>query len=498
MDLSVFTPVGMTPGLLPVFILLAIQIILGGLDNLLHHELTEALPTRPSARRELGLHGARELIYAGVFAVLALIRPEGVWAIALGAVLVAEIAITLADFIEEDRTRVLPPLERVLHTILALNYGAILAVLTPVLWGWAQMPTGLAVEMRGLWTPILLVGAVGVGLWGLRDVYAFATLREPPEPRATPSGRTVLVTGATGFLGRDLVAQLVERGDTVIALTRHRMKAERVLGAHVEPVTSLDDIDPTRPIHAIVNLAGANVAAGSWTAKRRERLLSSRLQTTRAVTDLIERQGMRPRVLVNASAVGLYGDGGEAPLDETVRPPRGVFTAELCKSWEAAARRAEMFDVRTVCLRLGLVFGRDGGAFPNLVMTRALGVLARFGHGRQWMAWIHKADAVGLIVHALDNDLLQGPVNAVAPGAARHGEVINQLAGRRIILPVPAWLLRAALGEMSTLFLASQRVRARKALQAGYSFAYPGLREALGDLTGPVRPIPPIKHARPS
>lgn len=498
MDLSAFLLPELAPGLLPVFILLSLQVFLGGMDNLLHHELTEALPTKPSARRELGLHGAREILYAVIFATLALARPEGLWALALASILAAEIAITLADFVEEDRTRVLPPIERILHTIMALMYGAILALLAPVLWTWAQAPTALMVETRGVWTLVLLIAAVGVGLWGIRDLYAFATLREPPRRATPPSGHTVLVTGATGFLGRDVVAQLLERGDTVIALTRHRLKAERLLGPDVEPVTSLEDIDPARPIHAIINLAGANVAAGPWTAKRREVLLGSRLKTTRAVTDLIERQGLRPRVLVNASAVGIYGDGGEDPLDETVRPPRGVFTAELCKSWEVAAKRAESFDVRTVMLRFGLVFGRDGGAFPSLVMTRALGVVARFGRGRQWMAWIHKTDAVGLILHALETDLLRGPVNAVAPGAARHGEVIARLAGRRLIVTVPSWLLRATLGEMSELFLASQRVRARKALQAGYSFAYPGLREALSDLTGPVRPTPPAKHVRSS
>ncbi|MEQ8404779.1 MAG: TIGR01777 family oxidoreductase [Oceanicaulis sp.] len=479
-----------TPGLTPVFALLALQIVLGGLDNLLHHEMTEALPAKPGARRELALHSARELIYAGVFAVFALLRPEGGFAILLAAVLVIEIVITLADFVEEDRTRVLPPFERVLHTVLALNYGAILALLAPVLWSWAQAPAGLAIEIRGAWTPILLIAAAGVGAWGVRDLIA-ALQPDAPARAPEPSGRNVLVTGATGFLGQALTTALKARGDAVIALSRTPARAARRLG--VAAVGDLADLPADTRIHAVINLAGANVADRPWSAARRRTLMNSRLTVTRAVTGLIERLDHKPDVLVSASAVGIYGDGGDAVLDETAPSPEGVFTADLCRAWEAAAGKARRAGVRTVVLRFGLVFGRDGGAFPRLVMTRALGVLARFGSGRQWMAWIHKADAVGLILHALDTPALNGPVNAVAPAPARHGEVIAALTGRRLVIPVPACLLKAGLGEMSRLFLDSQKVRARTALASGYAFTFPTLGEAVTDLTDRRR----FKEAEP-
>ncbi len=429
MSLDLVFAATLEPGLVPVFILLAIQIVLGGLDNLLHHEMTEALPTRSSAR-------------------------------------------------------ILPPFERVLHTILALNYGALLALLAPVLWAWAQQPAALTLVDRGLWTPVLSVAAVGVGLWGLRDAYAALTLRPIQTDKPRPSGRTVLVTGATGFLGCSLVADLVARGDDVIALTRNPGKARRCLGPDVHCINDLKRIDGDARIHAIVNLAGANVADRLWSTARRRVLIQSRLRTTRAVLDLVKRLRWTPEVLVSASAVGVYGDGGEAELTEATRPPNGVFTAELCKMWEATAGEADLRGVRTVRLRFGLVLGRGGGAFPRLIMTRALGVLTRFGNGRQWMAWIHKADALGLIHHALRTRDLSGPINAVAPVRARHGEVIRAIAGpRRIVMALPAGLLRALLGEISELFLASQKVSASKASASGYRFAFADIHAAVDDLT---------------
>jgi hypothetical protein len=482
-----------TPGLLPVFLLLAVQIGLGGLDNLLHHEMTEALPARPEARRELGLHSARELIYSGVFVVFACLRPDGVFALIFAAILLGEILITLADFIEEDRTRVLPPFERVLHTILALNYGAVLALLAPVLWAWAQAPAAVVVETRGAWTPLLLIAALGVGLWGVRDL--IAAQRPAHQTPVEPSGRTVLVTGATGFLGHDLVAALKARGDHVIALSRRPRTAARKLG--VEAVADMNAVRTETAISTIINLAGANIAARPWSPARRRALLDSRLTTTRAVNALIARLETPPAVLINASAVGVYGDGGETPLDEDAPSPRGTFTADLCRAWEAEAEKARQHTVRTVLLRFGLIFGRDGGAFPRLTLSRPFGMLARFGTGRQWMAWIHKHDAIGLILHAIDTPALDGPVNAVAPAAARHGQVIGALANRRLVVPIPAFALKAGLGEMSRLFLDSQKVRARKALASGYAFAYPTLNEAVADLTAHRKPLEIQSWERP-
>lgn len=466
-----------------VLILLGIQILLGGFDNLWHHELTEALPGRLSARREISLHAARELIYAGVFLTLAWTQPGGVLAWVFGAILLLEIGITLADFIEEDRTRTLPALERVLHTVLALNYGAILVLLLPYLAEWAGRPTGITLVEHGWWSPVLTVCAVGVFAWGVRDTIAGVTLyrrarqtgpaAEPPE-----SGRVVLVTGGTGFIGQIFVRRRLARGDRVIVLSRDPRKARALFGGRADVVTDLDLIAPATRIDAIINLAGARVADLPWWPARRRVLLDSRLEVTRAIIRLVARLQTRPDVLVNASAIGAYGDRGETPLPEHASRPLGVFTADLCRVWEMEAERARRLGVRVCILRFGLVLGRDDGVFPRLVMTRPLGVLPQFGDGRQWMGWVHVDDALGVLDRALDDRRMAGPFNVVAPGGARHGEVIRALAGPRLVLPVPAALLKLGLGEMAQLFLASQKVVPERLERLHHAFRYPDMESA--------------------
>ena len=211
--------------------LLAVQILLGAGDTLYHHELKERLAWRPSQARELRLHGARNLLYAGFFLVLAWLEPRGFFAIALIAVLAVEAGLTLWDFVEEDRTRRLPASERVLHAIMALNFGAILVLLLPVLITLSGRATALSPVSHGLWSLFLSVAALAVATFGLRDLVAAgraqrlsdsdpADLMEPTQAR-----RHVLVTGATGFIGRRLVAALVARGQAVTVLTREAARA---------------------------------------------------------------------------------------------------------------------------------------------------------------------------------------------------------------------------------------------------------------------------------
>src|SRR5580704_12293046 len=168
----------MTPDLMtPVLILILVQAVLGATDNLIHHEVEAALPSRPGARLELTLHASREAIYAVLFAGLAWLEWRGLWAFALGGLLAAEVAITLKDFLVEDRTRRLPPFERVLHTVLAIGYGAILAMLTPILIGWAAAPTALAPASHGLLSWIMSLASLGVGAWSVRNWIAVMALR---------------------------------------------------------------------------------------------------------------------------------------------------------------------------------------------------------------------------------------------------------------------------------------------------------------------------------
>src|SRR5688500_18706340 len=230
-------------------VLLVMRVALGGLDNLWHHELEERLPGRREARVELALHSGRELCYALMFAGLAWWEWRGAWTAVVVGLLAAEVCITLADFIVEDRTRRLPKLERVLHTVLAMNFGALLAVLGPALLAWARLPTAIARVDYGLASWLLTAAAVGVLAWwvryaiGARGHFAAATsLRLGLQPRRSAEPKTVLVTGATGFIGRKLVYRLVGRGDGVIVHARSAVKAADLFGPHVDIVTDLADI----------------------------------------------------------------------------------------------------------------------------------------------------------------------------------------------------------------------------------------------------------------
>lgn len=485
------------PALDIVFVILTVQILLGGFDNLWHHELSEGLPGRVSARTEIGLHAARELIYAVVFLIFAWVEPHGPWAVALGIVLMGEILITLADFLEEDRTRKLPPLERVLHTVLAINYGVFLALLIPILWGWAQLPGALTPVDRGLWSLFFSLAGAGVLIWGVRDALAWITLDRRARDRIAPgpvvaSGRTVLVTGATGFLGQDLVHRLQLRGDHLIILSRDTLKAAAMFGNNVSVVDDLQRLAAETQIDAIINLAGANVADMPWWDGRKQVLLDSRLTPTAAVIALVHRLHNKPQVLVNASAVGAYGNRGEAALPEHASRPLGEFTADLCRVWENEANRAAAAGVRVCCLRFGLIFGRDGSAFPKLALGRRFGVTPQFGCGRQWMSWVHKLDALRAIEFALDQPRLNGPINVVAPTQVRHRQVMRSIAGTGLLLPIPAILLKTVLGEMADLFLASQRVRPDALQAAGFRFNFPEIEGACQNLL--ARHVTPHEH----
>jgi len=297
--------------------------------------------------------------------------------------------------------------------------------------------------------------------------------------------RTVLVTGATGFIGSALVAQLLARGDSVVALSRNATKARRKLGARVQIVESLAQIAPSAVIDAVVNLAGEPLAGGPWNAARKRRFVDSRVQTTAQLIDLFERLASPPAVLVNGSAVGYYGERGDDTLDER-DGPRDEFLSTLCQQWEAEARRAEMLGLRVCLLRTGLVFGAGGGLLAPLLLSSRLGLGAVFADGRQWQPWIHMDDEIGLILHLIDHPTLSGPFNATSPEPVTQRALMDAIAAelrRPRWLRVPASLLKLS-GEMSVLFTVSQRVLPTFALESGYVFRYPTLAAALRQIIG--------------
>jgi uncharacterized protein (TIGR01777 family) len=457
-----------------VLILLVCQGILGAIDTLWHHEATARLPASPTARQELVLHGLREGIYAVIFLTLPWLRWEGWLAWALVALLAVEVVITLQDFLLEDRTRRLPPSERVLHTVMAMSYGALLVLLAPLIVQWAGRPAGFAFESHGALSWIATGLGLGVLAWMVRDLAAGTRAAERSVAMASPSGRTVLVTGATGFIGAVLMERLLARGDRVVALARDDIAA-RLRWPCAMIVRSLGDVPSDMKIDAIVNLAGAPVVAGPWTQARRRVLLGSRLEVTRAVNALAARLERRPSVIVGASAVGVYGDRDEEALAEDAGAGGG-FMADLVRTWEV--EQAKGVAQRVCILRYGMVFDRDSGPLALMALPARLGLGAVLGGGRQWAPWIHLEDAVRLIETALADSRYDGPINAVAPDRITQGELTRALAFRFRTpqwVRVPAWPLRLMLGEMSDLFLASQRVEPRKLQALGFGWTRPEL-----------------------
>jgi uncharacterized protein (TIGR01777 family) len=469
-----------------LWILLCNQVVMGAFDTVYHHELTERLPWRASQGHELALHAIRSVLYATVLMVLGFFEPNGIWALALLAVLVVEVAITLMDFVEEDLTRALPASERINHTLLALNYGAILALLVPILLDWSHAPATIKPVWHGLWSVFLAASGTGVLISGLRDFFAARRAGQLVASRAAElvaalsERQHILVTGATGFIGSRLVAALAEAGHQVTVLARDPKKAA-ALTPPFRLITSLDQIASDTRLDTVINLAGEPIANGLWTVAKRRRALRSRLTMTRDVVRLIGRLEKKPALLLNGSAIGWYGLWQDETLTE-FDGGKACFTHRLCESWERMAMRAQRHGVRVVRLRIGLVLGTEGGLLSRMLTPFEFGLGGPMGSGRQWMSWIERDDLIRLIAYVIATPKLRGAVNATAPAPVRNADFARELGRafrRPAVVPIPAFALRL-LGDLADeLLLGGQQVLPDKALASGFTFRHETLRSAL-------------------
>jgi uncharacterized protein (TIGR01777 family) len=284
------------------------------------------------------------------------------------------------------------------------------------------------------------------------------------------------ITGATGFIATELIPRLVERGHECVAFSR---TAQRVVAGCAETRAIRVDGGPDLSgLDACINLAGESIV-GRWTTAKKRRIRESRLNLTRSLVDAMESSPVR--LLVNASASGYYGDRGDETLNESSAQGAG-FLADLCREWESTALCARNFGARVALLRIGFVVSPHGGAMDLVRPLFRLGLGGRLGSGKQWMPWVHVTDVVGLILHLLENESCDGAYNAAAPNSVRNAEFTGLLAAslhRPAIFPVPAFALRLALGELSTLALDSSRLSPERALASGFSFQFPHLSDAL-------------------
>lgn len=288
----------------------------------------------------------------------------------------------------------------------------------------------------------------------------------------------ITLTGATGFIGRHLTRALLDRGDTVTILSRRPQPDASP--RYLEWDTRSAPPSEAMEADAIVHLAGESVAQ-RWNAEVKERIRSSRVDSTRALVNGILEAERKPRVLVSASAVGIYGSRGDEILTEDSTPGAG-FLEDVGAAWEGESARAAEAGVRVVNPRIGIVLGADGGALERMLTPFKAGVGGKLGSGSQWMSWIHVDDVVGLILFAIDRPEMRGPMNATAPNPVTNGEFTQELAAvlkRPAVFPVPAFALRLLFGEMADVLLGGQRVVPQAALRAGYRFRYERLSDAL-------------------
>ncbi len=464
--------------------LLILQVILGAFDTLYHHELTEQLPYRRGASLELRIHGMRELLYAPIVIGLAWFEWHGWFALLIAAIFVIEIGLTLWDFVVEDRTRKLPVSERITHTILAINGGVFLALLGATLLGWYAQPGAVEFVDNGWRAWFLSAACVGLVVWGVRDLHAARKLGAVNRGLAGINfGATrlhVLVSGATGFIGKRLVWSLLDAGHSVTVLARNPARAWMLFDGKVSVCGDLRELNPDCTFDALINLAGAPVVGLPWSKSRKALLLESRLTTTRELLDFIARASIKPRILISASAVGFYGNRGDSPVTER-DPGQAIFVSQLCQAWEQLASQAESCGVRVCTVRLGLVLGW-GGAFPLLIAPYLAGLGARFGDGRQWVSWVHVDDVIAAMAFLMRHPLARGPYNVVAPGALAQcdmARVIAQVYHRPQWIAVPRRIMEGVLGEMAELFTRGQRVSPARLCEAGFKFRFPEFAAAL-------------------
>ncbi len=289
----------------------------------------------------------------------------------------------------------------------------------------------------------------------------------------------ILVAGSSGLIGTALCSRLEREGHEVVRLVR-RAPAQGEL--RWDPEVGELEQEALEGIEATVHLGGRSIAAGRWTTTVKEQLRQSRVQTTQLLAARLAGLAAPPRVLVCASAVGIYGHRGDEELDEESDTGEG-FLAELGRAWEEASAVASEAGIRVVQARLGIVLSRRGGALAKMLWPFRLGLGGKIGSGRQYVSWISLEDAVAALIYAVENDALRGPVNLNAPQPVTNAELtrtLGRVLRRPTLLPLPAFAAKLVLGELAEEgLLASQRARPTRLLEAGFEFAYPELEGAL-------------------
>lgn len=301
--------------------------------------------------------------------------------------------------------------------------------------------------------------------------------------------KKILITGATGSIGQNLVQTLAARGDEIIVLTGNRKKAESKLPLVNKIIEwNYEQIDEWKNelngVDAVVHLAGANLGAKRWNESYKRLCYNSRIISTGNLVEAIKSVERKPKVFISSSAVGIYGNRSDEVLDENSLAGNDFMT-DICKDWEKEAEKVEQSGVRRVSIRTGLVLQKDEGVLKKLTLPFKFFIGGPLGNGRQWFPWIHIDDIVGIYIHAIDNVNLNGPINAASPEIVRmkdFAKTFGKVLKRPSVFPVPKIAMKIVAGEVADYAVMSQRTSVDKILNTGYKFRFENLEDALKDL----------------
>ena len=299
----------------------------------------------------------------------------------------------------------------------------------------------------------------------------------------------ILITGATGFVGKILVRKLISIGHKVSVLTRDIESSRKRLPLLCEFFKWEPELYPPssqafEQVDAVIHLAGENIADSRWTRKKKNSIKNSRVLSTRNLVSTLASIKNPPKIFISSSAVGFYGKNKPVELYEDLDSGKD-FLSNVCNEWEKEAFVAKNHNIRTVALRIGIVLGYEGGAMKKMLPPFWAGLGGNLGNGNQWMSWIHVKDLVGMIIHCIENNSIQGVYNATSPEPVTNKDFTKCLAKvlkRPALIPIPKIALKIILGEMSDLLLGSLKVSSLKIIECGFKFKFPDLKSALNDI----------------